>query len=434
MVRSYWLKSGIFTLAERGSSLLLGVGTFAILARSLPKAQYGAWMLYLSVYAFVEVARIGLLKNPLIRYSQNSKVSFARLQSTALLLNLVSGLLVGGILYGFRQGISAMWGAPELAQLFSVYLSGCLLFSLYAHLDFIQAANMQFRGSSLAIIAEKAVFFCGAVYIWFRTENFPLVNLAWFHLGSVVIGIFFSMGFGFRYFRLFKRPSWRIASDLLAYGKYTLGTNLGAILLRNIDTWMIGWLMNPVAVATYNVAMRVANLFETPTQALAQILFPKAIKEIRRDGSSAFKRLYERSVALILIPTIPFTLFVLLFSAPIVEILAGEGYSASAEVLTVTMLFGLLIPFNKQLGILMDADGRARTNMLFVFRNALINTLLNFLLIRQYGVLGAAWATLLTFVLSLYIEQRYARRHYGVAFIGIFREMKGWIVQIKNRL
>src|SRR5690606_16360799 len=110
---------------------------------------------------------------------------------------------------------------------------------------------------------------------------------------------------------------WEAGIAMLAYGKYTLGTNLGAILLRNIDTWMIGWMMNPGAVATYNVAMRVANLFETPTQALAQILFPKAIQEIRKEGSGAFKRLYERSVALILLPTIPFTLFVLLFSESI---------------------------------------------------------------------------------------------------------------------
>src|SRR5690606_29707012 len=118
--------------------------------------------------------------------------------------------------------------------------------------------------------------------------------------------------------------------------------------------WMIGWMMNPGAVATYNVAMRVANLFETPTQALAQILFPKAIQEIRKEGSGAFKRLYERSVALILLPTIPFTLFVLLFSESIIDLLAGKGYQGSAEVLMLTMLFGLLIPFNKQMGILMD--------------------------------------------------------------------------------
>ncbi|MBI1222760.1 MAG: oligosaccharide flippase family protein [Bacteroidetes bacterium] len=433
MAKSYWLKSGFFTLAERGSSLLLGVGTFMMLARALPKESYGTWMLYLSVYSFIEVARIGLLKNPLIRAAQESGNSFAKTQSTALVINLISGLLVALVLYISRGAIAASWGASGLVGLLEVYAYGFILFSLYSHLDFIQAANMNFRGPSLAIIGEKLVFFSGAAYLFFSQTILPMHFLAYMHLASIAVGILVSLSHGWKYLRLWRKPESKLAASMLAYGKYTLGTNLGAILLRNIDTWMIGWLMNPAAVATYNVAMRVANLFETPTQALAQILFPKAIQEIKKEGSSAFKRLYEKSVALILIPTIPFTLFVLIFASPIVDLLAGKGYTGSAEVLMLTMLFGLLIPFNKQLGILMDADGKARTNMLFVLRNAIINTLINFTLIHEYGVMGAAMATLLTFVLSLFIEQRYAKRHYGVQFIGIFREMKNWGMRIMNK-
>ncbi len=433
-MKSYWLKSGFFTLLERGSSLLFGVGTFMLLARGLSKEVYGTWMLYLSVYSFVEVARIGLLKNPLIRSSQQKGQSFARVQSTAFLLNLITGALVALLLYFGRHAIASSWGAPGLVDLFGVYAYGFVLFSLYSHLDFIQAANMNFRGPSLAIITEKMVFFGGALYLYFSQEELPIVFLAYLHLASVSVGVSISLFWGRRYFFLMKKPDLKIAGDLLSYGRYTLGTNLGAILLRNIDTWMIGWLLNPAAVATYNVAMRVANLFETPTQALAQILFPKAIQDIKKEGSVAFKRLYEKSVALILIPTIPFTLAVLLFSSPIIDLLAGKGYTGSADVLMLTMLFGLLIPFNKQLGILMDADGRARTNMLFVFRNAIINTVLNFALIFHYGVLGAASATLLTFVISLFIEQRYARKHYGVSFKNIFVEMRLWIGVIRMKL
>src|SRR5690606_9464370 len=106
----------------------------------------------------------------------------------------------------------------------------------------------------------------------------------------------------------------------------------------------------------------------------------------------------------------------------------------SAEVLMLTMLFGLLIPFNKQMGILMDADGKAKTNMLFVLRNAAINTLLNFVLIKYYGVTGAALATLSTFIISLFIEQRYAKRHYGVLFFNIFREMRYWVGKIGQKV
>jgi lipopolysaccharide exporter len=434
IISSYWLKSGFFTLTERSLSLLFGVLTFVVLARALDQKDYGTWMLYLSVASFIEVARIGFLKNPLILLAQDGKISFARLQTTSLIINIGAGLLSAGLLFFMRHSISSSWGTTDLAGLFEIYCAGFLLFSLYSHLDFIQAANLSFRGPSLGIIAEKLVFFSG-ILLYISQDNPPsLTHLGYLHLSSVAGGMLVSFFWGRKYFLLWRKPDLLLGKKILDYGKYTLGTNLGAVLLRNIDTWMIGWILHPAAVATYNVAMRVANLFETPTQALAQVLFPKAIKSIRNEGPSALKRLYEKSVAFILLASIPFTLAVVFFSPEIVSLLAGPAYAESADVLVVTVCFGLLIPFNKQLGILMDADGKAKINMLFVLRNALTNAVLNYFMISCYGVIGAAFATLITYLLSLLIESRYARRHYNTHISGVFTEMKHWLALIKEKI
>jgi len=416
------------------SSLLFGAGTFILLARGMDKPQYGAWMLYLSVVGFIEVARIGLLKNPLIREAQKAGTSFARVQAAALAINLAYGLLITGILFTLRGSIADMWGAPELHELLEIYFFGFWAFVLYSHLDFIQSANLNFRGNALGIIAEKGVFFIGILALIWQNQVGDIRNFGYLHLGSVCVGVLVSASSAWRYFKIIRKPQWATVRSLLTYGKYTLGTNLGAILLRSIDTWMIGILMNPAAVATYNVAMRVASLFEAPTQALAQILFPKAVHELKREGSSAFKRLYERSVSIILLPTIPFVIGVMIFAESIVSLLAGPEYIESANILRITILFGLLIPFNKQLGILLDADGKAKLNMLFVFRNALVNTALNFILINYYGVLGAAVATALTFSSSLVLDQRFAFRTYGVTMKGVFYSMNYWIQTIKSKI
>ncbi len=404
------------------------------MARGLSKSEYGAWMLYLSLVSFIEVARSGFLKNPIIRESQKSGSSFARIQSSSLLINGLFGLVCTGLLFVFRHQFASMWGAPELTDFLAIYFYGFWLFVLYSHLDFIQASNLSFRGSALGILAEKGSFFLGIILFLSSSVSGHIHYLAYIHLASVAIGIIVSLTKGWHFLKIIRKPSREHIRSLSAYGKYTLGTNLGAILLRSIDTWMIGWLMNPGAVATYNVAIRVANLFEAPTQALAQILFPKAVQDLKKEGSSAFKRLYERSVSIILLPTIPFIIVVMIFAGDIVQLLAGDSYALSADVLRVTILFGLLIPFSKQLGILLDADGHARENMLFVFRNALINTALNYFLIVQYGVMGAAFATALTFTLSLILDQRYASKKYGVSILGVFQSLQYWIQKIQANL
>ncbi|WP_375579320.1 oligosaccharide flippase family protein [Marivirga tractuosa] len=210
--------------------------------------------------------------------------------------------------------------------------------------------------------------------------------------------------------------------ELFSYGKYTLGTNISAVLMRNIDIWMIGWYLTPAAVAVYNVAIRIANLFEVPSMALASILFPEAVRRAEADGESAMKSLYEKSVAVILLFSVPFAIFVIIFSNEIVALLAGKEYAEAGVILNITMLYGLLIPFNKQMGVVLDAVGRAKRNMFFVMRNAVINTILNLILIPYLGVMGAAFATLSTMVIVLLINQIYLHKNYDISLksIGLY--------------
>jgi O-antigen/teichoic acid export membrane protein len=206
---------------------------------------------------------------------------------------------------------------------------------------------------------------------------------------------------------------------LFSYGKYTLGTNLSAVLMRNIDIWMIGWYLTPAAVAVYNVAIRIANLFEVPSMALASILFPEAVRRAEAEGDVAMKSLYEKSVAVILLFSVPFAIFVIIFSNEIVALLAGAEYAEAGIILNITMLYGLLIPFNKQMGVVLDAVGKAKKNMFFVMRNAIINTILNILLIPYIGVMGAALATLSSMIIVLLLNQVYLYKNFEISLKNI---------------
>ena len=201
---------------------------------------------------------------------------------------------------------------------------------------------------------------------------------------------------------------------LYQYGRYTFGVNISSMIMRNIDSWMLGGLLSPLAVAIYNPALRIANLFEIPATSLASIFFPQAVKRIGAEGSVAAKRLYEKSASYLFASILPFVIFVLIFSEPIVVLIAGEGYRESSTVLNITMLYGLILPFNRQLGVVLDAMGKAKLNLLFVIRNAAINTVLNYVAIQYYGTIGAAYATLSTFLISMMINQWYMRKYLDV--------------------
>ena len=70
---NYWIKSGFFTIAQRLSVPLFGVGSFLILIRSLSEEQMGVWALFLNVVTTLEVARNGLIKGAIVKYMNSSK-------------------------------------------------------------------------------------------------------------------------------------------------------------------------------------------------------------------------------------------------------------------------------------------------------------------------------------------------------------------------
>lgn len=433
--KSYWIRSGKFTLLQRVAMLIFGVGTFYLLVRTLDKDGYGTWMLFITVTALLDTARNGFLKNPLIRYlNKVDKEEKVSLQASSFALNVMFSVISSFILVLCAGLLADAWDAPYIRLLFYIYFFTNLAYAVFFHCEYIQIANFRFKGPLLGALLKSGLFFLSVAFFYFTDYSGNVVILSYCYLGAAIIATA-AMVITSRdliNFEFNMKLSW--AKELFSYGKYTLGTNISAVFMRNIDVWMLGWYLTPAAVAVYNVAIRVANLFEVPLMALAAVMFPQAVKKAEEEGESALKELYERSVALIVLLTAPMVVLVILFSKEIVWLLAGEGYEETAMILNVTMLYGLIIPFNKQMGILLDAIGRAKINMLFVARNAVINGILNALMIPQFGTIGAAYATLSTMLISLFINQIYLHRKFSIELRNLPRYSKHYFFEIWKRV
>ncbi|MEZ4847758.1 MAG: hypothetical protein R3B93_03850 [Bacteroidia bacterium] len=66
-------------------------------------------------------------------------------------------------------------------------------------------------------------------------------------------------------------------------------------------------------MAIYGTAIKITNLVEVPTQSIAAIVFPQSARRIENEGRESVKRLYEKSVGVILALIIP-ELFLSCFS------------------------------------------------------------------------------------------------------------------------
>ncbi|MEO0473474.1 MAG: flippase [Bacteroidota bacterium] len=432
--RTYWLKSGSYTLMERVAVQLFRFGGFYFLVRAFSKKDFGIWALFLIVSAVIEVARMGLIQNALIKFlagTDRDRVK-GRINTASLVLNILLTLFVAVILglFVLTQASLQIDGISKLAELLYWYIFTSISLIPFFQFNFIQQANFDFRGIFFSNVIRQGMFFGFVLYGYFgNREWLTLSNLAVFQIICALVGGLVSWAFGRKYLIFSARLDRNWFRWLFGYGKYVVGTNIASMFIKSIDQMMLFFLVSPAAVAIYNTAIKISNLVEVPTQSLAAIVYPKSVRQVETKGQRSLKKLYEKSVGILLAMIVPMIILVLIFPTEVLWFVAGDKYLDAAPVLRVTMLFGLFVPFARQFGTMMDAMGHPRVNFMLVMISAVCNLVFNFVFIKVWdmGVMGAAYATLLTFSILFVVNQIILYRKLNVkAFRTLFYAQKAY--------
>ncbi|MBL3658182.1 flippase [Fulvivirga sediminis] len=418
--KSYWVRSGTYTLLGRSSNLIFGFVNFLVLVRALTVDELGTYTLFMTICTFMELIKGGFIGNPLIQYSSTlTGNEYTKVISASLFLNICISLLQVVVILVFAFWLSDFWSAPELKQMFIIYAITYVINIPLSHMNCIQQANFDFKGSFYSNFFRQLIMFSFILSYLFGYK-YDVVDLSYVQLVSIAVALAFGVYFGKQYFSFDKNISKEWLAKLWNYGKYTFGTNVSSNFLRNIDSWMLAKMISPLATGFYNPAIRLGNLFEVPTTTLTSIAFPKLVQRIKNEGEGAARHLYEKSTGYIFAIMLPVVSLVVIFADYVVLIIAGEGFEETVPILRITMLYGLIVPFNRQFGITLSALGKPHYNFYFVFGNAIVNTILNYFFIKQFGLIGAALATLTTFLLTLIYNQYYIHNKLNVKWKRIF--------------
>jgi lipopolysaccharide exporter len=426
---NYWLRSGIYTLLMQVFAMLFGLGGFMILTRTLDKAEFGTWALFLTLTGLIEVSRNALIQNALIKHlMSHDKAVHGKIHTASLVINLLLSLLSAGLLLLLASLIGHWLNAPGLVGLVQVYALTTLFLVPFSQSEFIQQANFDFKGVFWGHFTRLGGLFAFIALSYGLGWELKIQTLVWVHCllalgGALVLG-----AFARPYFSFASQIDWQWVKKLFHFGKYVLGTGLSSMLLSNIDSWMLAAILGGTsitrgqqAVATYNAALRVTNLVQVPTNALSAMVFPQSAQRIETEGKSAAKYLYEKSVGVLLAMIIPGIIFVLLIPEYIIQWIAGEKYLDAVPVLQITMLYGLFMPFGRKFGIILDSMGKPSINFYFILFAAGLNVVLNYVFItRTQQVSGAAYGTLCTYVVTFIGSQIILRRELGVKTLRVF--------------
>ena len=425
---SYWIRSGLLTLMEKGCGLVFAFGTAALLLRMLSREDFAAWGIFLLATYFIEMGRSGLIQNGLVRHLSLSRGKgdvYAAVSTASLALNFGFSLASNVLLWFSTAWLAGTWQVPQIEKVLPLYCATNIVMTLFSHFNCVQQANFEFRG-----IFWSTFFYRGALFAWIAgcfLLNFPLElrHLALALLAGTVLGALASGLFARPYLSVSRSIDFQWIKKLGSYGKYVLGTNLSTMLYKNVDKLALGHLIGPAAFALYDAAGKVTQMVEAPSFSIAQVVFPQGAVRMERDGPDGVKRLYEKSVAATLAIILPVIALIFFFAGPVIRIFAGDQYAESAGLLRLTAFFGLFLPFAVQFGTLLDATGRPAVNFVMTLFTALLNLILSYGFVLYFGLFGAAFATLATYVISFAIMQVYLYNKFKISVLNVFGYLPG---------
>jgi lipopolysaccharide exporter len=413
--RHYWLRSGSYTLTMNIQSLFFGFGGFYILVRMLDKNSFGIWALFIATTTIFDMARSGLIQNALIKFlSHSSDEERNDIISASFFLNGILMLVCIIINISIAHYLANLWHYPPLVMMFYTYNIVYLLQGALSQFQWIEQANFSFKGILITSIIKQGGFFFYILTCFVFHFNILLMNLIYAQATCAFLGSLVEFFFIKKYLFFSFKINMGWVKKLFNYGKFVFGTSISSILATTINQLTLGALLSPDAAGVFNVAGRIANLVDIPTTALSTIVFPQSAKRFANEGRASIKYLYEKSVGTVLAVLIPGLIFLFIFAGFVVHVVAGNNYSDSTAVLQVTAIACFFNPFGLLFGTILDSIGKPKVNFIVLILFTIVKLTLNFILIKEYGIMGAAYATLVADAIFFTVEIIILKKEFNV--------------------
>jgi|AntAceMinimDraft_18_1070375.scaffolds.fasta_scaffold02900_7 O-antigen/teichoic acid export membrane protein len=226
-------------------------------------------------------------------------------------------------------------------------------------------------------------------------------------VGLLIISFIFRKKFGTVLKLDFNKREWKRIfswSWPLALG------GLFASVYTNIDSLMMGFWHLFTQIGYYNAAQKIVAMAILPAGLIATSFFPALTKANSEQEKKKMQKLFDYQNVILTILAIPIMVGGYILANGLIIHIYGTAYQPAVLALRILLLMGGISYLAASSGrVLFIYNQQKRTFWIAVW-GALLNVILNIILIPQWGLYGAAWASVATFSLALILLWYYLRK------------------------
>ncbi len=391
-------------------TLVVGLFLVKYVKETLHDDGYGAWIFVNSIagYAGLLYAGFGMTicQYTAKHHAKGDIESLNKYASSIFVVYAVNSLitLLGAILFAWIAPSVSDWSGQSLLEvrivivIIGLALMSGMLGSVFGgvvigvhRFDIIRFIHIGMTLLRLILVVGFLSYWPGLVAMGL---SFLIVSIVE-NLAYLLLAKRYCPGLSIR----FRHARLAALKECLPFTTWSALSLVAGYLIYMTDTVVIGCVLGTAAVTPYYIALRLCQMIRMPLENIAEAVLPKAGELHTLGHREALQRLVERTYGLAVLLIGGFFIGTWYFGDRLLMTWLGEGNHASYAILLLLVGAQLIAVPSMVLKKTLLGMGQARGPAFFDLVQAVANLVLSLLLIRQWGIIGVAWGTLIPIIL-----------------------------------
>lgn len=404
-------------LSLTGNVVMAGMSVLSssLIFRSLHLQEVGMWILFTTMLGLLDSIRAGFLTTAFIRaYSGATPARAAEVMGStwfiALLITVIFvalntlALVLPIPISNESLNVFFHWFSVTFIVTLPGFIAGCVL-----------QAELKFDKLLYLRVISQGVFIIG-IAVLVLTKQMTLYRLLYLNIGREAVTSLAALIFGWTNFRMLKDRSVECAKELAHFGKYSIGSFIGSMLLRDSDTFVINFMLGPAALAVYNIAQRFMEFIEIPLRSSVATAMPAMSAAFNQHDKARLGWVMQRYAGVITWGLVPVIVVMFVGADLLIALLGGNKYTGTeaSNVLRIFLVIAILFPIDRYFGVALDVINQPKMNLIKVFITLVMSVTTNVLGIKLlhniYGVAFASAPTIMAgFIFGYLAFSRYSK-------------------------
>jgi len=404
LIKSFLKTSSIYlsaTIVEKVIALFF----FAYIARLLSIQEMGQYALY-SIYATVLSFLISLeIKSGYGRFYVEYKGEARKhFEMSILIFSLFTNLLFASILYFFYDIIKSFIYI-DLGIYVIILLMPFTDTIIYIGLYKARFENKDFIYTGITI--SKTIF---NIFFFFLLTSVVASHVTRLFLSLFLSGFVVSLFVYFSFFHSYQKVlNKKFLTESTKFSLWLIPSSIGSYFSSMTDRIMIEKMTNTANVGIYSAFQRLTSVVALALEPLYNAFMPNVMKNYKDDS---YDENYYFMFNLLMTIMFVINITIAVFAKECTLLLLGPKYIEYYYLIYLFLMINIFMFISKFLANSIHLSKKSHLDTLAEVFSGVLNILLNFIFIKQFGFIGAIYATLVSYFVRFVVYDFFSKKSF----------------------